>query len=273
MFNHQIFNLKHNKWIRFFMKPYMDFKKCYDEKKYSKSEYSHKIKEFKDKYKGKRCFVIGNGPSLSPQDLNKIIDEKSFAANRIYYIYDKTYWRPTFYVSTDMDIIRQEKDKISSLDQVIKFINYDAKKFFSRDVHNIYIFLKGKFNLKRNRFIQNNVSDDISKYCTNTQTVTCVSMEIAMYMGFTEIYLLGVDHNFSKYIDKNGSLIEDKSINNYFEGMHGGDKQAILYVDDTTACYEVVKDYAKKKGVKIFNATRGGKLDVFERVNFDELFL
>ena len=40
----------------------------------------------------------------------------------------------------------------------------------------------------------------------------------------------------------------------------------------TFSAYEVAKENAEKKGIKIYNATRGGKLEVFERVDFDSLF-
>lgn len=92
-----------------------------------------------------------------------------------------------------------------------------------------------------------------------------------MYMGFTRIYLLGVDHNFAKYINSSGKLVEDRSIQNYFEGMQGSDSQAILYTDDTTACYKVVKQYADNCDVKIFNSTRGGMLEVYPRVKLEDI--
>ena len=67
-------------------------------------------------------------------------------------------------------------------------------------------------------------------------------------------------------------MVEDKTVQNYFLGMKGGDSQAILYVDDTTACYKVVNKCAKDRGIRIYNATRGGKLEVFDRVALEELF-
>lgn len=270
--NDWIFKLKHKKIIRLLIKPFMEFKSYYKGKKFASSKYPTLIEEYKNKYNGERCFVIGNGPSLNPRDLDLIKNEISFAANRIYNIYTQTSWRPTFYVSTDMDILRQEKHKIENLKEVTKFINYDAKKFFGDESKRlIYLFLKGRFEIKRNRFVQADVSEDVSKYATKTQTVTCVSIELAMYMGFKEIFLLGVDHNFSKYIDSNGKLMEDKTIKNYFTGMVGGDQQSILYVDDTTACYRVVKKYADKHNVAIYNVTRGGKLEVFERKKLEDV--
>lgn len=266
-----IFRLKHNRVIRYCLKPIMSIRSLMDEKKFLKSTYPKKIKEYKNRYLGKRCFIIGNGPSLNPDDLNLIKDEISFGSNRIYHIFSKTVWRPTFYMSTDIDILRQEQENVKDLKLPVKFITFAAEKFLGVSDDIIYLFLKGPFELKRNKFVQVGVSSDVSKYSVKTQTVTCVSMELAMYMGFKEIYLIGVDHNFAKYVDSTGRLVEDNGIKNYFEGMKGDDSQAILYTDDTTACYEVVRKYAEENGTKIFNATRGGKLEVYPRVSLDRV--
>lgn len=267
-----IFKLKHMKILRFILKPLMEFKAYFKEKTFSKSKYPKIIEKYKDIFAGKRCFIIGNGPSLNPKDLDLIENEISFGANRIYNIYDKTKWRPTFYISVDMDIIRQELNTIKTLPQPIIFLNYDARKYFRDGLDRIiYLYLKGRFELVRNKFVQNGVSSNVDKFSTKTQTVTCVSLELAMYMGFNEIYLLGVDHDFSKYVGSDGKLIEDNTIHSYFSGMKGGSQQAILYVDDTTSCYQVIKDYAEQKNTKIYNSTRGGKLEVFERKRLEDV--
>ncbi|MCC8155583.1 MAG: hypothetical protein LIP01_16240 [Tannerellaceae bacterium] len=52
---------------------------------------------FKDTKIGKRCFIVGNGPSLAIDDLNMIAGEDSFASNGIFGLLDKTVWRPTYY--------------------------------------------------------------------------------------------------------------------------------------------------------------------------------
>lgn len=266
-----VFKIKHNRLIRFLLKPAMEIKGKIKEKQFLESSYPAKIKQYKGKYTGKRCFVIGNGPSLTPEDLNRIKGEYTFAANRIYNIFDRTEWRPTFFVSTDMDIMRMERNKIIAQDFPVMFLNYDAKVFFGDKDNIVYLLLKGPFELIRNKFVQKGVSDDVAKHSTKTQTVTCVSMELAMYMGFSEIYLIGVDHNFAKVVGSDGRLVEDKNVKSYFEGMKGGDSQAILYLDDTTACYSVVKKYADKHNIKICNATRGGKLEVFSRLNLEDI--
>ena len=93
-------------------------------------------------------------------------------------------------------------------------------------------------------------------------------------MGFKKMYLIGVDHNFSRMTDKNGNLI----INNGVKDHYGVEKNAdentkgIFNVDNATQAFMDLKKFAEAKGVEIYNATRGGKLEVFDRVDFDSLF-
>ena len=68
------------------------------------------MKQFKDLYQGKRCFIIGNGPSLKADDLDCLKNEYTFAANRIYEILDKTDWRPWAYVVVDKNLQMKFKD-------------------------------------------------------------------------------------------------------------------------------------------------------------------
>ena len=78
-------------------------------------------------------------------------------------------------------------------------------------------------------------------------------------MGFKEIYLLGVDCNYKgKLHFYNSDKLEKKMINHNEDGM--------------IKCYRSAKKYADEHGIKIFNATRGGALEVFPRVDFDSLF-
>ena len=72
--------------------------------------------------------------------------------------------------------------------------------------------------------------------------------------------------------DKNGNVIEDKTIKNHFTDDY--DKDIIdqgFQIDGVTQAYMDVERLSKKLGTcRVYNATRGGKLEVFERVNFDE---
>lgn len=243
--------------------------------KYLKSEDSAYIKTLKNKHFGERCFIIGNGPSLRPEDLDKLKNEYTFAANRIYYIFDRTDWRPSYYICIDNDGLTAEYNRIINSGNYPKFINFKGKRLTHKKADNIWcIFLKGRFTISPCDALPN-LSDDISDHASKVGTVTVTSIELAIYMGFKEIFLLGVDNNYAVKLDKNGKQYNDPEVkSSYFEGMRDsngniGDGLGYQNVDSMNRSYFLAKKFADEHGVKIYNATRGGKLEIFNRVDLD----
>ena len=89
-----------------------------------------RIMELKGSHKGERCFIIGTGPSLTVEDLNLLKNETTFATNRIYEVFDKTDWRPTYYVNQDHTLIRTFTNQIKSVTATYKFVPIDYKDIF-----------------------------------------------------------------------------------------------------------------------------------------------
>lgn len=236
---------------------------------YKDSFFHHpELQTFNNKHKGQRCFVIGNGPSLKAEDLNKInsFGDISFASNKIYYIFKSTKWRPNYYVMIDR--VGLGKD-----DESLKKIMGSACSLFLADYH----YTNWKENKEVNYFSMVNkiyedkkidFSEDITKGIASGRTVTYAILQLACYMGFSEIYLLGVDFTWGE----NGSDTHfckdysDKGEENYQR------TQAIKDKEEIHLSYLTAKKYAEQRSIKIFNATRGGNLEVFERVDFDKLF-
>ena len=100
--------------------------------------------------------------------------------------------------------------------------------------------------------------------------MTYMCLQLAVYMGFKEIYLLGVDHNYSVTLLPNGEIAEDSSVKDYFSDSIKYTNIPQIY--KSTLAYLAAEKYAEDHGIKIYNATKGGKLDAFERVDFDCLF-
>ena len=239
-----------------------------------------KILSLKDKYKGKRCFVIGNGPSLNSNDLEKLKDEFTFAANRIWLMFDKTLWRPSFYFCQDRQMIRGEYSRICDYDFPV-FLSYNSITEFSLEVENAICYLCDKRPLiKYGKSMPFSTCCD--KYIIDGTTVTYSSIQFAMYMGFSEIYLLGVDNNFEYQMDKNRRIVRNLGVNKtYFDDRYKdvynqfgqGDNKKFGVTDPVMneMIYSSAKKEAELRGVKIYNATRGGKLEVFERKDFDSI--
>ena len=119
----------------------------------------------------------------------------------------------------------------------------------------------------RDAIEQGLISDDFSKYAYNSGTVTAVSLQLAMYEGFEKIYLLGCDCSYFETGLKHFNEPEEMQIKEY-----GVEDSAMEMLNYHINSYRRIKDYAARKGIEIYNATRGGYLEAFERVAFDDLF-
>ncbi|MDR6121903.1 hypothetical protein QFZ87_001500 [Bacillus sp. SLBN-46] len=227
------------------------------------------IKSLENKHLGKRCFIIGNGPSLRADDLDKLKNEITFAFNRIYYIFDQTDWRPTYYCSEDDKTIFNSMEEMNSLNIENKFfpVNFpwDYKIHFRKA--NYYIFKFGDRN-QEPKF-----SENILRGIYWGNTVAYTALQLAVYMGFKEIYLIGVDHNFSKMKNDNGDIIIDEEARDYFIEKYNSDKEELYIpnIETSTRAFLAAKKFADKNSIRIYNATRGGKLEVFERFDFDKI--
>ncbi|MGG3564205.1 6-hydroxymethylpterin diphosphokinase MptE-like protein [Neobacillus rhizosphaerae] len=243
--------------------------KCKRETVFPISNNGKCLKTFKNIHLSKRCFIIGNGPSLNAEDLEKLKNEITFAFNRIYYIFDKTNWRPTYYCSEDDKTIFKSKEEINEIKIENKFfpVNFpwDYKIHFNNAMY--YIFKFG------DRSEEPRFSENIVKGIYWGNTVAYTAIQIAVYMGIKEIYLLGVDHNFSKMVNDKGEIVIDETAKDYFSEKYNTDKDDLYIpnVEISTRAFTAAKRYADKHNIKIYNATRGGKLEVFERVDFDKI--
>lgn len=223
-----------------------------------KPDYKEYIKRFKNTHKNERCFIVGNGPSLLLSDVEilKRNKETCFASNSIYRLFKSTEWRPDYYVVGDY------KTWNMLADNNCKEIN-NCKCFFLADYY--YDPFITPLNTIRYNLLpfkeEKGFSEDIADYVYSGGTITYVAMQIAAYMGFKEIYLLGVDCN------NLGHFYGDVT-NNEMESWNTNSWNVEYWKD----AYKIALEHSKNKGIKIFNATRGGELEVFDRVNFDSLF-
>lgn len=223
------------------------------------------IRSLKGKDTGKRCFVVGNGPSLSVEDLEKIKGEIAFGTHRIYEIFDKTSWRPDYYLAQDYKLICVSRERIENIEVKNKLIAIPGRMpiIKIKGAKYIKLFFE-EFYPQLPQFAENIENGIYEGY-----TVTYMCLQVAAYMGFKEIYLLGVDHSYSTELDENGNLLKNENVRDHFS-----DNDKIENVPQTfksALAYKAAKEYAEKHGIKIYNATRGGKLEVFERKTLEEV--
>lgn len=243
--------------------------------KYEESKDYENILKLKDKHKDKRTFLIGNGPSLRNEDLGLLKDEITLASNKIYLAFKNTPWRPTYYLVEDDLVYKQNYNEIKNLKDTIKLFPNYAKEWEEPISDGSY------FNLKyfpdSNEFPQFNPDPINGMFWGSTVVFTMIQW--AIYLGSKEIYLLGIDFNFDvpkkQMVNEHNriDLICEGEINHFHKDYRKiGEKWNLPNLEIQIKSFMRAKEYAQEHGIKIYNASRETKLDVFERINFDKLF-
>tara|TARA_Y100000588_G_C14255012_1_gene925035 strand:+ start:1189 stop:1959 length:771 start_codon:yes stop_codon:yes gene_type:complete len=242
-----------------------------------RTNFNHKLinksKEFwqrnKNKHKGKRGFIVGNGPSLKISDLNLLKNEITIASNKIYLAFEQTSWRPTYLTVFDRLLWKEIKEEIYNYHNPI-ILPHD--RFPINKKNTIIIKNNGYFKMSQGNGFSNNMIDGL----WGGRTVTYNNMQIAVHLGLHPIYLIGCDHYYKEDKPKSEkkNIIINSNTNNHFINNYRKDGQKINYapIDIMTNAYENAKLVCIKNNTAIINATRGGHLEVFDRVNFKCLF-
>jgi hypothetical protein len=239
---------------------------------YKLSGAQNRIHSLKDTATGKRCFVIGNGPSLSIADLERLSNEVTFCSNTIYGAYSKTDWRPNYYAMIDVSRLKSTTNQEFSyiIDNTEHcFLPWHCYRTLSKEIRtNPSLFMLTPYYLGEYLF-----SNELENKFYVTNTVTLLLLQLAAYVGFKEIYLLGVDCSYA--VPADGNVVNQI---NYPEFI--AEKSIEFWIDTNTwhqsvnsqRHYQIADDYSQAHGFRIYNATRGGNLEAFERVDFDSLF-
>ncbi|MHC4743963.1 MAG: glycosyltransferase, partial [Planctomycetota bacterium] len=220
----------------------------------------------KDRYRGQRCVIIGNGPSLNNTDLSLLKNEYTFGLNKIYLLFDRIDWRPSFYVSVNPFVIEQSAEQILNEIHGLKFLDFAAFKYLPYMEDTAYLLsLNGK-----------GFSTDPCTGVFQIHTVTCVAMQLAYHMGFDEVFLIGVDHFFNAakqgrpdQVVLQAGCDADHFDPNYFAG---GQQWNLPNLKGSEEGYRLAKETFERAGRKIYDATVAGRLTVFEKVDYLSVF-
>lgn len=263
--------VKRNVAVRFFFKPYMNLRYKRGDRQYRKSADSSWLKSQHNRYRGKRCFIIGNGPSLKSSDLDLIAGEFSFASNGIYHLFEDTSWRPSHYIAVDRYFIESEANMLANINLPCVLVDLFAEKYLPKKSERV-VFVNlhmDFFSLKKYTTTNISFSDRPHLRIAGGYTVTYAAMQLALFMGFTDIILLGIDHNYAREVTSQNRIVQrGNNEDHFFKDDHA---KGCLYYEGVEYAYELAKEKAREKGVRIVNATRGGDLDIFERLSLEEV--
>jgi len=222
--------------------------------------------------KTNRVFILGNGPSLTQDDLNLLHEkkEKSFAFNKIYLAFEEGDFRPTYYMVEDPLVAQNNSDRIDSLLGFPKFYPEHLLRTLKLS-EEVLIF--GHNLPNANNEVATKPTSEPTGFGWGS-TVTCTAIQAAIYLGFSKIHLLGVDFNFEwsgEKVSEKNVLIGQGETNHFHKDYRpAGEKWNVPKMDITESHYLMLQEFAERMGVEIINSTRGGKLEVFPRVSLEQ---
>lgn len=290
------------------------------------------IEDYRNKHAGERAFIVGNGPSLEQTPLDELTDEYTFATNRINKIYDETEWRPTYHTMAAKDLTKKYHNSLMEVTEheTVCFVSskHTEQVTYKENIH--FIDIEKYHDPKYECFETPEVpersksywSDDISEKVYFYNTSLYPLFQLANYMGFERLYLLGCDLGFDpdwwpifndgpdplffhqRYYDNYNNKMEKyidyvKQSDSYMKAIVNGfgiKFIPILYAmsdnyhfsDDYQGMFEATpqrgtdnamrrahilgKKKLNERNVEVYNATYGGELEVYPRVNFEQVF-
>ena len=249
-------------------------------------------KNLYDKYVGRRCFILGNGPSLNELDFKILRDEYVFTVNMLmeherflelnsnfHVMVDQEIFNPSDVSGLDKDYYMHKIEKLYQCKDLILFVPISnaveiEKKGVNKSINVRY--LESYNHYKEIDRIE------IDKIMPAFNKVIQYAIALAVYMGFEEINLLGCeetgilpyinlimsgetndDHCYKDTDDEKKawkSFLKQKGISFLFED------QAMVFKR-----YRLISDFCKRKGVRLQNLTPNSLIDSIQKVSFESV--
>ncbi|MCC6253171.1 MAG: hypothetical protein IT238_12000 [Bacteroidia bacterium] len=249
--------------------------------------------KFKNLHQGERCFILASGPSIRTQDLKKLQNELCIAVSHFHLHDDIRIIRPQYHVLAPQHAPFNFNDSSKyfiDFKEQYKDINPHIFLGLTNYAYNYFELLKHKPNLvvphlhylnyaallsiDENNYLNDEIWD-ITKDLFGQRTVIYGAIQLAVYMGVKQIYLLGADHDYlndTKRTTNHHFYKEEKGISDKEHLSDFSSEKWFYEYYMRWKQYRLMNEYCVSKGVQIFNATNGGMLDVFERVSYESLW-
>lgn len=228
----------------------------------------YRLGEIRDSQRGKRCFILGNGPSLRQTDLSLLRNEITFGLNRIYLLFPEIGFPTTYLVSVNRLVLEQCAAEIFAL-PTIRFVPWSSRKYIRIPLENTEDTIFLNTTCRRPGFAR-----DVRRPIWSGATVTFVALQLAYHMGFEKVILIGVDHSFVTKGEPHTTVVSEGDDPNHFSPNYFGKgfRWQLPDLETSEIAYRMARQAFEQDGRRVLDATIGGKLTVFEKIDYHSLF-
>lgn len=226
-----------------------------------------RLRSFENIHRGSRCFIIANGPSLAQTDLGPLKDEITFGMNRIYLNFTPMGFQTSYYLAINELVLDQFSAEIADL-AMPKFINWNSRSKSAIEASHHY-YLRLKLGL------YDTFTRDITKPLCSGGTVTFAALQIAFYMGFQQVVLVGLDHRFMSTGAPNQVQMRVEAIDqNHFHPNYfpAGSRWQLPDLRRSDLAFAMARRAYEADGRVILDATVDGACTIFDKVALSVLF-
>lgn len=223
-----------------------------------------KLRKVRDSHAGKKAVILCNGPSLLEVDFSSLEGVFTFGLNKINLLFDKTEFRPSAIASVNALVIEQNRDYFNETDIPLFLDSRGSTHLGVKNRSNV-AFLHSGYNM-------HGFARDCSMSITQGFTVTYVALQLAFHYGFTEVAVVGCDHNFADKGPANKTVVSGEKDVNHFDPNYfaGGVKWQLPDLFESEVSYQRALNMYEAFGRRLVNCTTGGKLEIFPRESLDE---
>ena len=226
---------------------------------------ANRLRQSENMHTNQRCFIIGNGPSLRRTDLSKLVGEFTFGLNRIYLLFPELGFTTSCLVLVNDLVIEQCARDLQSL-SLPRFITWRGRYWLKPDPGLVY--------LDTDFTGPEDFCPKLTGRIFEGFTVTYVALQLAFHMGFKEAILVGVDHNYVTQGTANQEVISPGDDPNHFSPTYFGKgfRWQLPDLAGSERSYTLARESYVKAGRQVLDATVGGKLTIFTKVDYATLF-
>lgn len=223
-----------------------------------------RLAALKDSRRGQRAFILGNGPSLRNTDVSRLRNEFTFGMNRVYLAFPQWGLATSYFVCVNDLVIEQTAAEIDAL-HMPKFLSWRSRRYIQPDEHTMFLHSTYDGPL---------FATDARRRMWEGATVTYVALQLAFFMGFETVILIGVDHSFSAKGAPNTTVVSQGEDKDHFDGSYfgAGFRWQLPDLETSERAYAMARDAYAAAGRRVLDATIGGQLTIFPKVEYNSLF-